>query len=140
YKFGKNWQLGLKYRFAGGTPYTPFDLAASQKNFALLGTGILDYTQLNTQRLRNFRQLDFRLDKIYNYKRTSLDLFIDFQNVLLTEQEGTPYYTFKRTEDNSGYATTDGQPLKADGSSGIPIILSNFSKNVTPSIGVIFEF
>jgi hypothetical protein len=69
-----------------------------------------------------------------------LDLFIDFQNVLLTEQEGTPYYTFKRTEDNSGYATTDGQPLKADGSNGIPIILSNFSKNVTPSIGVIFEF
>ena len=140
YKFGKNWQLGLKYRFAGGTPYTPFDLAASQKNFALLGTGILDYTQLNTQRLRNFRQLDFRLDKIYNYKRTSLDLFIDFQNVLLTEQEGTPYYTFKRTDDNSGYATTDGQPLKADGSNGVPIILSNFSKNITPSIGVIFEF
>lgn len=140
YKFGKNWQLGLKYRFAGGTPYTPFDLAASQQNFALLGTGILDYSRLNTQRLRNFRQLDFRLDKMYNYKKTSLDLFIDFQNVLLTEQEGTPYYTFKRKEDNSGYATTDGQALRPDGSNGIPIILSNFSKNITPSIGIIFEF
>lgn len=140
YKFKRNWQLGLKYRFAGGTPYTPFDLQASQQNFALLGTGVLDYTRLNTQRLRNFQQLDFRLDKMYNYKKTSLDLFIDFQNVLMTEQEGVPYYTFKRKEDNSGYATSDGLALRPDGSNGIPIILSNFSKNITPSIGIIFEF
>jgi hypothetical protein len=113
---------------------------ASQQNFPLLNTGLLDYSQLNTQRLKYFSQLDFRLDKMYNYKKTSLDLFIDFQNVLMTEQEGVPIYTFKRNEDNTGFATTDGQPLKADGSNGVPTILQNFSKNITPSIGIIFEF
>ena len=36
WKFGKkkDWQLGLKYRFAGGVPYTPWDLQASQMNYA----------------------------------------------------------------------------------------------------------
>lgn len=140
YKFGKNWQLGLKYRFAGGTPYTPFDLTASQQNYALLGTGVLDYKNINSVRLNNFSQLDFRLDKKINFKKTSLNWFIDFQNVLMTVQYGAPYYTFKRKADNSGFETTDGKPLRTDGSNGIPVILNNESKTVTPSIGFTFEF
>jgi hypothetical protein len=140
YKFKKNWQLGLKYRYSGGTPYTPYNLMASQQNFPLLNTGVLDYTQLNTQRLKNFNQLDLRVDKIYNYKKTSLDLFLDFQNVLMISQESAPIYTFERNADNTGFLTTDGQPLKVDGSNGVPLILQNINKTVTPSIGVIFEF
>lgn len=140
YLFGNNWQLGLKYRFAGGTPYTPFDLAASQQNYPLLGTGVLDYTKLNSERLKNFNQLDLRLDKKINYKKISLDIFIDFQNVLMTSQQSAPYYTFKRKADNSGFETTDGQALKSDGSNGIPVVLDNYSKNITPSIGIIVEF
>ncbi|MBX7181298.1 MAG: TonB-dependent receptor, partial [Bacteroidia bacterium] len=139
-KLGKGWQIGLKYRFAGGTPYTPFDMTASQRNFVLLGTGILDYTQLNTQRLKYFSQLDLRVDKMFNFKKFSMDLFLDFQNVMMTAQQSPPYYTFKRTADNSGFETTDGNPLKADGSNGIPVLLENFSKNIVPTIGLIIEF
>lgn len=140
YKFKKNWQLGLKYRFAGGTPYTPFDLKTSQQNYYLLGTGVLDYDKINTERLPSFNQLDVRLDKKMNFKKISLDLFLDFQNVLMTVQYSAPYYTFKRKTDNSGFETTDGAPLKSDGSNGIPLILKNESKTVTPSIGLIVEF
>lgn len=140
YTFGKNWQLGLKYRFAGGTPYTPFDLAASQQNYAVIGTGVLDYARINTERLNNFNQLDLRLDKKINFKKTSLGIFLDFQNILLSVQYAPPYYTFKRKADNSGFETTDGQPLKTDGSNGIPVILKNESKNTTPSLGLIVEF
>jgi hypothetical protein len=140
YKFGKGWQLGLKYRFAGGTPYTPFDLNASQQNFALLNTGILDYTQINSLRLQDFSQLDFRLDKNLNYKKTSWNIFLDFQNILMQSQQGAPYYMFERNEDNTGFATTDGQPLKTDGSNGIPVVLENFSTTLTPTIGFTIEF
>jgi hypothetical protein len=140
YKFGKNWQLGLKYRFAGGTPYTPFDMTASQQNYALLGTGVLDFTRINSLRLGNFSQLDLRLDKKINFKKTSIDVFLDFQNVLMTPQESAPYYTFKRNEDNSGFQTTDGQALRSDGSNGIPVLIENKSTTITPSIGFTFEF
>lgn len=139
-KFGKGWQLGLKYRLAGGTPYTPYDLEASQQNFATLGNGILDYTSLNSERLTTFNQLDFRLDKIVNYKKVSFDFYVDLQNVLFSKQQSPPIYTFKRTDDNSGFATTDGLPLQADGSNAIPILLQDASSLITPTIGIIFEF
>jgi hypothetical protein len=140
YKFKRNWQLGLKYRYAGGLPYTPFYLTASQQNYLLLGTGVLDYSKLNTQRLRALNQLDIRIDKKFNFKKTSLDLFLDIQNVLLFKQQSLPSYTFKRNEDNSGFASTDGQTVKADGTNAVPVILQSNDLNSTPSIGIIFEF
>jgi hypothetical protein len=90
--------------------------------------------------LKDFHQLDFRLDKNINYKKTSLNIFIDFQNVLMLSQQSAPYYTFKRKSDNTGFETIDGSPLRIDGANGIPVILENNSKNVTPSIGFTFEF
>lgn len=142
WKFGKkkDWQLGLKYRFAGGVPYTPWDLQASQMNYAVLGNGILDFDNANGERLSNFQQLDFRLDKIVNLKKLSFTFYLDIQNLLGFENQSPDYYTFQRNADNTGFETTDGQPLKPDGSNAIPILLPNSSALVTPTIGVIFEF
>ncbi len=140
WKFGKGWKLGLKYRLAGGVPYTPYNLPASQANFATLGNGILDFSQLNTERLNTFNQLDFRLDKIVNYKNVSFDFYVDLQNVLFSRQQAPPTYTFKRLADNSGFETTDGLPLQSDGSNAIPDLLQDDSSLITPTIGIIFEF
>lgn len=140
YKLKKNWDLGLKYRYSGGSPYTPFDLQRSQQNYVTLGTGIADYNRLNSDRLSSFSQLDFRVDKRINFKKTALNLYVDLQNILKSENENMPKYTFKRTDDNSGFLTTDGMPLQTNGSNGIPFILNTKSGNLIPSFGVIFEF
>ncbi len=139
-KFKRNWELGLKYRLAGGAPYTPFDLVASRANYITTGVGTPDYTAINSLRLKPFQQVDLRIDKKYNFRRTSLDLYLDFQNVLVFKTEGQPYYTFKRKPDNSGFETTDGNPVKADGSNAIPVILKNDNTSLLPTIGFIFEF
>ena len=140
WNFGKGWKLGLKYRFSGGAPYTPFDLDASQQSYAFTGNGVLDYDSINSERLRVFNQLDFRLDKIVNLKKVSFDFYIDIQNLTAFKQESPSYYTFKRNEDNTGFATTDGLPLASDGSNAVPLIIPNQSALVTPTIGLIFEF
>lgn len=140
WNFGKNWKLGLKYRFAGGVPYTPFNLDASQQAYAFSGNGVLDFDNVNSVRLKSFNQLDFRIDKIVNLKKVSFDFYIDIQNIAGFKQESPPYYTFQRNEDNTGFATTDGAPLKADGSNAIPVLITNESSTVTPTIGIIFEF
>ncbi len=82
----------------------------------------------------------FRLDKIVNLKKVSFDFYVDIQNILGFTQETPPYYTFKRNDDNTGFATTNGLPLQADGSNAIPILIPNNQATVTPTIGVIFEF
>ncbi|MGR3810999.1 TonB-dependent receptor [Jiulongibacter sp. NS-SX5] len=139
-KFGKNWELGAKYRWAGGSPYSPYDITASQRNYLSLGQGIFDYSQLNSQKLDDFNQLDLRIDKKFNFPTWTLDLFIDVQNLWGEKNESIPNFTFKRNEDNTGFASTDGLPVRQDGSNAIPLILNEPSGQPTPSIGFIIEF
>ena len=140
YKLGRGWELGTKYRVGGGAPYTPYDAAASRASYQAVGQGILDYSQLNTQRLRPFQQLDLRLDKKVSLRRLSFDFYIDVQNALLAKPVSVPTYTFERLADNSGYTTTNGQPLKPDGSNAVPILLPDSDALVVPTIGFIVEF
>ncbi|GAA4365117.1 TonB-dependent receptor [Hymenobacter saemangeumensis] len=140
YKFGRGWELGLKYRVGGGSPYTPFDLRASRASYLATGQGVLDYSRLNTLRYEAFQQFDFRLDKKINFRRLTLDLYVDIQNALLATNPGQPNFTFAREVDNSGFVSTDGQPLRADGSNAIPVVLQNETGNITPTIGFILEF
>ncbi|HOZ84012.1 MAG TPA: TonB-dependent receptor [Niabella sp.] len=140
YKMKKDWELGLKYRFAGGNPFTPFDMTASQQNYMLLGQGIPEMALLNQNRLSNYNQLDFRIDKKINFKKTSLGFYVDIQNLLMQKNETNPNFTFKRSEDNSGFISTDGQPVKMDGSNAIPVILTNKTGHPLPTFGVTFQF
>ena len=139
-KFNKGWELGLKYRYAGGAPFTPFDEEASQLNFATSGVGVLDFNRLNSQRLIAFNQFDVRIDKKFYFRRSTLDLFLDVTNALGFPNPNLPNYSFKRNADNSGFETTDGQALRPDGSNAIPILLNDNSALITPSLGFIFEF
>ena len=69
----------------------------------------------------------------------SLDIRL-IQNVFLYKTPYLPNFTFQRNEDNTGFATTDGNPIASDGSNGIPVVLEKRSATVVPSIGFIFEF
>ena len=139
-KFKKGWELGLKYRFAGGSPYTPYDMTVSQQTYLLLGQGTLDNSKLNSQRLIAFNQFDLRLDKKINFRETTLDIYLDVQNVIGFKNQSNPDYTFKRTADNKGFQTTDGKDIQQDGSNAIPLILPNKDVSIVPTLGLIIEF
>jgi TonB dependent receptor/CarboxypepD_reg-like domain/TonB-dependent Receptor Plug Domain len=139
-KFRKNWELGVKYRYQGGVPYTPVDEVESLRNYVFTGREVLDYQRLNTLRLGGAGQLDVRVDKKWNFKRTTIDLFLDFSNVLNTKTDVYPTFTLKRNATNTGFETTDGKPLALDSSNGKPIIINEPTGNLLPSIGFIFEF
>ncbi len=140
YKFRRNWELGVKYRWQGGVPYTPLDLDASRLNYATIGTGVLDNSRLNTLRLGNFSQMDLRIDKKWNFRRVTLDVFVDIQNLLNTVNPAPPNYTFQRTADGQAFVTTDGQPLRSDGGNAVPLLLENTEGSLLPSIGLVIEF
>jgi hypothetical protein len=139
-KFRKNWELGLKFRFAGPSPYTPFDLVASQRNYLSTGSGVLDYSMVNSERLDSFKQIDIRLDKKWNLNRLAIDVFIDIQNVTNFNSPGSLQYTFKRNADNTDFETSDGQSIQQDGSNGIPQVLKDTAGTILPTLGFIIEF
>ncbi len=140
YKLPRNWEIGLKYRYQGGAPYTPFDLQASQLNYLTLGTGILDYTKLNSLRLKGFSSMDLRVDKKWNYKSSLLDFYIDITNVLQAQNFANPNYTFKRNAEGTDFESNDGNPINQNGSNAVPFILDNASGAGVPTIGLIYEF
>ncbi len=81
-RFGRNWELGVKYRFQSGLPNTPFspnsDLATNwNRNFS----GIPDYSAINSIRNDAFSALDLRIDKKWFFKGWDLNLFFDIQNI-----------------------------------------------------------
>lgn len=140
YKFPRNIELGLKFRYQGGAPYSPFDDVASQANYLSLGQGIVDYARLNTRRLGGFNSGDVRIDKKWNFKKMTIDLFLDVTNWYIAKNPAIPTYTFRRNANNTAFLTTDGLPINMNGSNAIPTLLSNDDPQVTPTLGFIIEF
>ena len=140
YKFNKNWELGLKFRYQGAAPYTAFDEVASRLNYLTLGTGVFNYGQVNELRLPAFSAGDIRVDKKWNLKRFTIDIFVEVQNFLGADAAGIPQYTFRRNMDNTAFLSTDNQPVKQDGSNAIPLLLDNRDGNILPTLGIILEF
>ena len=140
YKFKRNWELGLKFRYQGGAPYTPFDETLSRLNYISQGVGTPDYTKINSMRLSSFNSSDIRIDKKWNFKHTTLDFFIDVTNWYVAKNPAIPEYTFERNTDNVSFKTTDNKPIKPDGSNAIPTRVKNDDPFFTPSFGLIWEF
>jgi len=135
-KFGKNWEIGGQYQFIGGTPYTPYNEAATvdKTNWDNIGFGIPDYNQLNTQRVSSFNRLNLRIDKKWYFDKINLDLYFDIQNALAQKVEGQPFIDVMR--DASGNPITDpNDPTKYQVK-----YLPNSSGTVLPSIGILVEF
>ena len=136
-KLKRNWELGAKFRFTGGRPYTPYDtLLSSLVNvWDVTQMGLLDVSRINGQRLPVNHQLDFRVDKKYFFKRWNLNLYLDIQNA----------YGFKAALPGNLILVRDanGQGIVVPGS--VPAryqtrILQNQSGTVLPTLGIIIEY
>ncbi|SFT76194.1 Outer membrane receptor proteins, mostly Fe transport [Algoriphagus locisalis] len=135
-RFGNNWEVGARWRFLGGTPYTPYDYEESSliSNWDLRNQPILDYDQINAIRLKGFHQLDLRLDKKYYFKKWNLNWYIDIQNVYNFKAEQPPLLVPKR--DGEGNILVDS----ADPTRYQLNYLNNPAGTVLPTVGLIVEF
>ena len=134
-KFKGNWEVGARWRYVGGLPFTPYDVdASSQKdNWDVNGQGILDYNQLNSQRLADFQQLDVRVDKIWYFKKWTLNLYLDIQN-LYNFQSEEPDILNMETDANGNFITDPNDPTRY-----VPYFINNTSGTVLPTIGLIID-
>ena len=135
-RFGKNWEAGARWRFLGGTPYTPYDLEESSlvSNWDLRNAGILDYSQINAIRLDPFHQLDLRIDKKYFFDRWNLNWYVDIQNLYNFQAEQPPILVPVRGD--SG----DILLLPDDPSRYQLKLIDNPAGRILPTVGIIVEF
>jgi hypothetical protein len=133
--FKKNWELGAKLRYTGGSPYTPYDVATSslKSNYAVYPKGIQNWNLLNSITLNDFYQVDMRVDKKYPFRKFTLNLYFDIQNITGNKYQLQPYLVPDK-DANGNLQTVAGDPSRF-----VTKLLGNKGGNVLPSLGVIFE-
>lgn len=76
YKPSRNWEFSLRWIYAGGTPYTPFDITKS----TAANSGIYDLNQINEQKNPDYHSLNIRFDKRFYFRSTNLTVYLSVWN------------------------------------------------------------
>lgn len=126
YKLKKNWEISSKLRYTGNTPYAPVDTTSSSFSYPEI---IFDYSQLGNYFLQSFTKLDFRVDKRWNFKSTSMNFYIDIENLLGNEIPIPPEYGLSRDEKQNIIMPIDLIEVESDN-----------RNSVIPSLGFVFYF
>ena len=126
----RGWEFGLKWRYVGGAPYTPYDLSRSSliDVWNTQNRPYLNYSAFNSIRFKGFHQLDVRIDKTYFFSQWTLNFYLDIQNL----------YNFK-AEEQPNYIATGVDPNDASRYI-LKEIPNNGSGTILPTIGLIVEF
>jgi len=139
-KFKKDWQVGFKWKFLGGGPYTPWDLVTSAKRPAWdsQGLGYLDYTRFNSLRLKGFNQLDIRADKEFYFNKWTLTLYTDIQNILNLKAD-QPENLFRVEDAGGNPVIVNPEDPYVDQLYELKLV-QNVTGTILPTIGIIVEF
>lgn len=76
YKPNELWEFSTRWIYAGGVPYTPFDLTTSKAS----NSGIYDQSKINGVRLPDYHSLNLRIDKRFNLSSSSLVIYFSIWN------------------------------------------------------------
>ena len=76
YKPNRDWEFSLRWIYAGGVPYTPFDFEKSTQ----AKVGIIDINRINEDRYPDYHSLNVRIDKKFFFSSQSLDIYLSVWN------------------------------------------------------------
>jgi outer membrane receptor for ferrienterochelin and colicin len=131
----RGWQVGTRFRFVGGLPYTPWDFNRSSliEAWNLSGGPYFDNSKLNSNRFGVFHQLDVRVDKAYYLKKMTLKFYLDIQNLYNFQAQSTDI-VLRETDANGNFLIAD------NGTRYVLRSVKNPSGTVLPTIGIQVEF
>jgi hypothetical protein len=93
YKLNDKWEFSLRWLYAGGAPYTPFDEQASLATHK----GVFDAARVNAARLPDFHSLNVRVDKRYYFQSTTLTAYLSIWNAY--GRRNISSYTWNEVQD-----------------------------------------
>jgi len=139
-KMKKNWDLGLKWRYLGGMPYTPVDenKTSLKQNWDAQGREYLDFSRFNELRMTSFHQLDLRVDKQYLFKNWALGFYLDIQNLYNYKLKEPAKYVLEYDELGMPVIQNPDAPEQEQRYSFTKLFTE--SGTVLPTIGVKVEF
>lgn len=105
YKLGRGWQVGARFRYVTGSPYTP-ELGGTVDYDAGAYAPVTSLSR-NSARLPAFHQLDLRVDKTWQFQTWALGAYLDVQNAYNHQNTESIGYNFDYSQTNA----TKGLPI-----------------------------
>ena len=88
YKPNYFWEFSMRWIYAGGRPYTPFNIEESHK----LNRGVLDENRINGERYEPYHSLNLRVDKRFAFSGSNLVLYLSIWNVYDRKNVASNYW------------------------------------------------
>ena len=92
-----NWEFKLRWIYAGGAPYTPFNIEKSID----MNRGIWDFENLNSKRLPDYHSLNIRVDKRFYFSGSNLIIYLSVWNAY--GRENIAQYVWDEKENKLDY-------------------------------------
>ena len=105
YKFGRGWQIGARFRYVTGSPYTPE--IGGTVDYDAGSYAPVSSLDRNGSRMPAFHQLDLRIDKTWRKKDGAFSVYLDVQNAYNHQNTEAINYNF----DYSETSATKGLPI-----------------------------
>ncbi|MBN1998246.1 TonB-dependent receptor [candidate division KSB1 bacterium] len=99
YKLTRNWQIGIKFLYATGLPYTPVVGTRNQGDKWYIVEG-----EKYSARYPDFHKLDIRIDRNFHFTNWSFKIYLDVWNVY--NRDNILLYTFDPQENGVIKTTT----------------------------------
>ncbi len=139
--FGKNWNVGARFRLQSGMPETPYDLERSALTsiWNVANGPVQNNILLNTTRGKVVHQLDIRVEKKWVFSKWQITAYMDVVNVYGSNgPSNLPVINIERNADGSGVISNPTAPI----SDQRYVLTSDAQDRQTtlPYLGIIFEF
>lgn len=139
--FGKNWNVGARFRMQSGLPETPYDLQRSALvNIWNINNGpVQNYAYLNSLRGNLVHQLDVRAEKKWVFKKWQITAYVDVVNIYGSNNPSNLHVVnLQRDDYNNGVIANPNDPQNLQ---YYNLELDKKDKNTPlPYFGLIFDF
>lgn len=94
YKPDQNWEFSLRWIYAGGAPYTPFNVEAAQ----MLHRAVLDENRINQVRYPAYHSLNLRFDRRFHFHASNLIFYFSTWNTYNRKNVATYFWNEKNNQ------------------------------------------
>ncbi len=139
--FGKNWNIGARFRLQSGLPETPYDLQRSALvNIWNINNGpVQNFTLLNALRGNVAHQLDIRTEKKWIFSKWQLTAYVDIVNIYGSNiPSNLPVVNLQRDENYNSIISNPSAPQ--DQQTYLLETAKQDRNTPLPYFGLIFEF
>jgi hypothetical protein len=99
YKPNNKWEFSLRWIYAGGVPYTPFDQNASKT----INRAIFDQNKINKARYPDYHSLNIRFDRRFHFSHSNLIIYFSVWNAYNRKNISSYYWNEIENKQDKSY-------------------------------------